>query len=54
LRAEEGAANADVHHFLDRFFAVASPQAAVNATDQFGDLVQDAMDLGDDVMAVDQ
>ena len=54
LRAEEGAANADVDHFLDRLFAVAAPQTAVNATDQFGDLVQDAMDLGDDVMAVDQ
>ncbi|MNF91232.1 hypothetical protein D3C84_738260 [compost metagenome] len=54
LRAEEGTADADIHHVGDRLLAVAAPQAVVHPPDQFGHLVQHPLHLGHHVDAIDQ
>lgn len=54
LRAEEGTADADVHHVGDRLFGVATPQAVMDAPDQLGDLVQYLVHLRHHVDAVDR
>lgn len=54
LRAEEGAADADVHHVGDRLFGIAAPQAVVHVAYQLGHLVQDAVDFRHHVDAIDQ
>ncbi len=53
LGAEERATDADVDHVGDRFFAVAAPQAVVDAAYQFGDLVEHLVHFRHDVHAVD-
>ncbi len=53
LGAKERATDADVDHVGDRLFAVAAPQAVVDATDQFGDLVEYLVHFRHDVHAVD-
>ncbi|MNM89820.1 hypothetical protein D3C81_1020580 [compost metagenome] len=54
LRAEEGAADADVDHIGDRLLGVAAPQAVVDALHQLGHLGEDAVHLRHHVDAVDQ
>lgn len=53
LRAEERAADADVDHVGDRLFAVATPQAVMDAANQFSDLVEYLVHFRHDVHAVD-
>ena len=48
-RAKVGTTDADIHHFGDGLFAVAAPQAAVDAADQFGHLVEYPVHLRDQV-----
>ena len=54
LWAQERAADTDVHNVGDGLFGITAPQAFMNATDQFGHLVQDFMHLGHDVRAIDR
>ncbi|MNZ63084.1 hypothetical protein D3C78_812220 [compost metagenome] len=53
LRAEEGAADADVDHVGDRLLGEATPQAVVDALHQLGHLAEHAVHLGHHVDAVD-
>ncbi|MCY1525791.1 hypothetical protein D9M68_607840 [compost metagenome] len=53
LRAEEGAADADVDHVGDGSLGVAAPQAVVHIAHQLGHLVQYAVHLGHHVDALD-
>ncbi len=53
LGAKERATDADVDHVGDGLFAVAAPQAVVDAPDQFGDLIEYLVYFRHDVHAVD-
>ena len=52
-RAEVGAADADVDDVFDPLAGVALPLAAANAIGKVGHLVEHGMNLGDDVLAID-
>ena len=54
LRAEEGAADADVDHVGDRLLGVAAPQAVVQLGHQRAHLLQDAVDVRHHVAPVHQ
>ncbi|MNQ37658.1 hypothetical protein D3C85_512090 [compost metagenome] len=54
LRAEEGAADADVHHVSDRLLGVTAPQTVVDTADEVGDLVQHLVHFGHHVDAIDR
>ncbi|RMO51731.1 glucosephosphate isomerase [Pseudomonas amygdali pv. eriobotryae] len=53
LRAEERAADADVHHVGDRLFSVTAPQAVMDAADQFGHLIEYAVYVRHHIDTVD-
>ncbi|MNS47158.1 hypothetical protein D3C72_796790 [compost metagenome] len=54
LRAEEGAADADVHHVSDRLLGVTAPQTVVDTADEVGDLVQYLVHFRHHVDAIDR
>ena len=53
-RPEVGAADADVDDVADAFAGVALPRAAADAVREVGHLVEHGVDLGHDVLAVDE
>ena len=52
-RAEVGAADADVHDIADRLAGVAEPIPGADPVGEHGHAVEHLVDLGDDVLAVD-
>src|SRR5262245_56041199 len=53
-RPEIGASDADVHYVADAFAGVAQPLPATNTVTKRGHLIEDGMNFGHDVFAIER